>query len=211
VWVEGGAGGYFIDWSGGANSNLPSGDYSITVTDLNNCFAIEDVFVPQPDSLSATFQITNPNTGDDGSILTQIEGGTPPYTFNWNNNEWTEGDIFDLAGGNYDLIVTDSNGCVFEESIFLEPLSIFEIENLNTFNIFPNPTNGTFFLQIEFEKRENVEITITNELGQVIQRWLRNDNYILEKNSLPQITAGIYFIQIKTANGVATKRLIVQN
>ncbi len=209
--VEGGNGGYILNWSSGANSGLPSGDYTVTVTDMNNCEVIQDFFLPQPDSLIISIAATNPIDGSDGNILATPTGGTFPYEFNWNDGMWDEAEISNLPTGIYDLIVTDFNGCTKNVSVLLEPTSVFEIENLQTFEIFPNPNDGTFFIKLEFEKRENFEVSILNDLGQIIQKYNRQDNFILEKMNMENLTSGIYFVKIKTENGVIVKRVIIQN
>ncbi len=209
--VEGGNGGYIFNWSTGANSGLPSGDYTVTVTDLNNCEVTQDFFIPQPDSLIISIIAIDPVNGNDGMISATAIGGTSPYDFKWNDGMWNEAEILDLVSGVYDLEVTDANGCSENVSVLLESTSVFEIENLQSFEIFPNPNDGTFFLKIEFEKRENIEISIFNELGQTIQKYNRNDNFILEKTNLENLASGLFFIKIKTEKGVVVKRVVVQN
>ena len=50
------------------------------------------------------------NGGCDGSIqITNITGGTPPYTFLWSNGE-IDSTVFGLCSGNYNLIITDGLG-----------------------------------------------------------------------------------------------------
>ncbi|MEM6964889.1 MAG: T9SS type A sorting domain-containing protein [Bacteroidota bacterium] len=210
LWVVGGTGGFIYNWDVGANSGLTSGTYTVTVTDVNNCTATETVFIPQPDSLTVDLQITEIVNGDDGKITANVNGGAPPYTYNWNNGTWTEEEITNLSAGTYDLVVTDANGCVITASVLLEPTSIFEIENLRTFEVFPNPNDGTFFLKLEFEKRETIEVSITNKLGQVIQSSQRDTDFILQENTFSHLSSGIYFVVVKTRAGLAVRRLVVQ-
>ena len=40
-----------------------------------------------------------------GSIELEISGNTPPYTYNWSNNQSTS-NISNLAAGNYELLVS---------------------------------------------------------------------------------------------------------
>ena len=209
--ITGGNGGYILNWSSGANSGLPSGDYMITVIDMNNCFAVENVFISQPDSLTISIQTTNPLNGSDGNIIATAEGGTMPYTFNWNDGMYDEAEISNLPAGNYDLILTDANGCMENVSVLLESTSTFEIENLQTFEIFPNPNDGTFFIKLTFEKIENFEVSILNNLGQIMGQYDRKDNFILEKMNFENLTSGVYFVKIKTKNGIIVKKVIVQN
>jgi gliding motility-associated-like protein len=56
---------------------------------------------------------------NNGSISGAIvNGGTPGYTVEWNGNTALNTlDIFSLVAGNYDLLVTDANGCEDSENL----------------------------------------------------------------------------------------------
>ena len=56
----------------------------------------------------------NPSSGNPpppiGAISTYVNGGVPPYTYEWSNDE-TNASISNLAPGNYSVTVTDANAC----------------------------------------------------------------------------------------------------
>ena len=57
---------------------------------------------------------TTPNSG---SIdIVSVTNGVPPYTYNWDNGATTPM-ISGLAGGNYNVTVTDANGCTTAQTI----------------------------------------------------------------------------------------------
>ena len=207
--ITGGIGGYILEWSGGGNTELTADTYTIIVTDENNCQQSLDITIPQPDSLYASLQVVHPTLGGDGMITASGIGGTSPYNFEWNDGEYTGDQLTNLSGGVYALTLTDGNGCIFDVTILLESTATEEIESLQTFEIYPNPSDGQFYIQLEFDQKENVNIQITNELGQEIQQFFIEGNSILENINLPNISAGMYFISIKTEKGIAVKRMVV--
>lgn len=103
-------------WSNGGStediSNLTSGDYSVTVTDLYGCTSTTSVTITQPTLLTTTSTNFNPSCfgSNNGSINLTPSGGTSPYTFLWSNGQTTE-DIFSLVANTYSVTVTDSKGC----------------------------------------------------------------------------------------------------
>ena len=117
VEVSGGTAPYTYLWSNGQTSatatNLSSGQYTINVMDSNGCEAEASTTVSEPNPLtaSATQQINESTTGaNDGSISVTVNGGTAPFTYSWSNGATTN-IIDNLAGGNYELLIEDSNGC----------------------------------------------------------------------------------------------------
>ncbi len=60
-----------------------------------------------------------------GSITLSVEGGTPPYTFNWGDNS-TSSKITHLGSGAYYVTITDSTNRFVIDSFWIEPF-----ENLN--------------------------------------------------------------------------------
>lgn len=208
--VEGGTGGYIFEWNVGTNLGLSSGEYTVTISDMNNCEVIQNFVLTEPDSLIIDVETIHPINGDDGNIIATPSGGTPPYEFIWNGGVWNTAEISNLPAGVYDLIVEDNNGCEVAVSILLESTAITEISNLETFEIFPNPNTGEFYVKLAFKQKEAAEIAILNDLGQLIQKYNWSGDFILEKIKLAQLTAGIFFIKIKTDEGIKVKRVVIQ-
>ncbi len=93
-------------------NNLPIGNYAVTVTDINGCFAVATGSIDEPPALELELA---PNEilckgNADGSIVSFIEGGVEPYVYEWSNGETTS-NIESLTAGDYNLSVTDANGC----------------------------------------------------------------------------------------------------
>ncbi|MCW5906252.1 MAG: gliding motility-associated C-terminal domain-containing protein [Chitinophagales bacterium] len=121
VTVNGGSTPYTFAWNNGSQTqNLTgviAGNYTVTVTDANGCAkTVSGISVSQPNALNGTSVVTQTGcAGNTGSIVLAMNGGTPPYSFNWSNNAVTEY-ISNLATGTYTATVTDNNGCVFTKT-----------------------------------------------------------------------------------------------
>lgn len=93
-------------------SGIQSGPYSIIAMDNTGCSYYANVTVGGPASpFLASFSIGGVScTGNDGSILVTVTGGTPPYTYAWSNG--AAGPVVQgLIPGTYSATVTDANGC----------------------------------------------------------------------------------------------------
>lgn len=121
--------GTLIDVPNGLTSlpNLSAGNYSITLTDMNNCTEI------------CSFEITEPSCGldisinatdiscfgyADGSVVLTTSGGLPPLDIQWSNGA-TLPNLTSLSAGTYTVTVTDASGCFQEATgVILEPATV---------------------------------------------------------------------------------------
>ncbi|MFN4911623.1 MAG: SprB repeat-containing protein, partial [Flavobacteriales bacterium] len=115
---NGGTAPYSYAWSNGQTSQvdtlLPAGSYVVTVTDANGCIdsALFDVGEPSaPIALTAVANAVGCFGANSGAIDLSVTGGTPGYSYLWSNNA-TSQDIQSLLAGNYQVVVTDANGCI---------------------------------------------------------------------------------------------------
>jgi gliding motility-associated-like protein len=116
-------------WSNGETtqnlSNLDIGTYTVTVTDAFGCMGIQGFTITQPNELSGMIiNVTQPIAPNiHGSAGTQISGGSPPYTYNWDNGE-TNPTATALEPGIHNVTIVDANGCETILTVeIIEPLS----------------------------------------------------------------------------------------
>ncbi len=164
-------------WSNGSTENeivvSESGIYEVTVTDAFGC--------TNSDQIEAEFlEGINLDLGADLTSCGPIELISPieGLNYSWNNGS-TDRQIQAEQSGNYELLVTDANGCTAIDEIFVE---IFESpnvdlgESLNTCEseiIIATNLNGLDFIwstgstenQIVVNESGFYEVTVTNEFG----------------------------------------------
>ncbi len=125
ITVTGGTAPYMYMWDDGPitedRDSLKAGEYCVKVTDDNGCMVEECFEVGEPDSLKITGVVEDAVCYGDcnGSIDVTVMGGTPPYTFMWDDGPTTE-DRDSLKAGEYCLKVTDANGCMDEECFIVD-------------------------------------------------------------------------------------------
>ena len=119
--VTGGIPDYIFLWSNDDTTqnliDVPGGKYAVTVTDAANCVTIlTPIEVIEPtDSLVIyidSFENISCYAADNGYIKAAVEGGTAPYQILWNNANDSSLVLSNLEEGNYQLTITDNNGCV---------------------------------------------------------------------------------------------------
>lgn len=120
--TNGGSGSYTYDWSNGGNSDnltqLPSGLYTVTVTDLFNCADTVSIELTDPPELLSEIIATDTVDCSDpaaGTIDLEASGGTGTLNYSWSNGS-AEQDPTGLEAGSYTVVITDENGCLIENS-----------------------------------------------------------------------------------------------
>ncbi|MCB9081210.1 MAG: gliding motility-associated C-terminal domain-containing protein [Lewinellaceae bacterium] len=104
-------------WSNGLSgetiTGLAPGTYRVTITAADGCQLVDSAQVIEPlplmlDGISSSVP-SCPGSAD-GELEIFVSGGTGPYTFNWSNSQ-TGMLATGLRAGNYEVTVTDANGC----------------------------------------------------------------------------------------------------
>ncbi|MFZ5553510.1 MAG: PKD domain-containing protein [Bacteroidota bacterium] len=103
------------------NNCVPAGNYCVTVTDANGCTTQVCDVVSEPTLLTMNFTTQDASCFAvcDGQATAVINGGTPPYTYNWNGAGSAASQQTTLCAATHDLIVTDANGCVVDSIDFV--------------------------------------------------------------------------------------------
>lgn len=143
---------YSYLWSNGQTtvsiSNLTAGNYTLTITDANNCAKTQTIAVTEPNPLLAANNTVNLlcNGDGNGTIALTPQGGTPPYSYLWNNGQ-TGITATGLSGGTYSVTVTDSHNCTFvlPNLAVLEPAAITST-NLQVPILCNGDANGSIIL-----------------------------------------------------------------
>jgi hypothetical protein len=115
-------------------TNLPSGSYTASVTDINLCQQISPFTINSSQSVNFILNGTSP-VGNNGIIETFITSGEPPFTLNWSPNVGAQSGltVTNLSAGTYSLTVVDISGCSQTRSIDLlgyNLYSSYEVYNI---------------------------------------------------------------------------------
>jgi len=122
---SGGTSPYYYTWITGSHSQLitglSAGRYTVSITDANSCFNFtwQDISTPSDITIAGTTTKVTCHGGNDGKVTVTASGGTPGYTYNWNNGGTTE-IISGLTTGTYTVTVTDANSCQKTATYFVD-------------------------------------------------------------------------------------------
>jgi hypothetical protein len=124
----------------------------------------------------------------------------------------------DIGVGNgqiYSVVVSSAEGCEAEASVLIsvnECASVPGIPGLNAVNIYPNPNDGLFSLEIKTTKKLDVVLYVYGADGEQIveSRTLNVQGSHNETIDLPDLQAGIYYVLIENEEGKVSKKFVVR-
>ncbi len=210
--INGGTPPFSYSWDNGSTSedlnNLAPGTYTAQVTDANNCLAIISIVVAEPAVLSLNSN-SMPSSGNDGWASVDVIGGLPPFNYQWSDGQTTQV-ASGLAPGTYTVVVTDANNCTTDMQVTVESfVNTINLENLTTFELYPNPSDGHFTINVQFSVTETANLSIFSELGQQVYNYTNTQNSFTQSIDISQHAAGTYFVTVSTDKGRAIKKVLL--
>ncbi|PHI20512.1 hypothetical protein CEQ90_07100 [Lewinellaceae bacterium SD302] len=190
ITTTGGQGPFQFDWDGGQTGNpltdLAAGDYTVTVTQDNGCETEATYTIVEAAGITASATVVQINCDNDsvGSIDLQLNSGMAPFTFVWSNGAITE-DIDNLPAGDYEVSVTDDNGCTFIETYQIAPLSDLSISAVIVDVSCSEGDDGS------------IDLTVTSALTPLTYNWLSGQM----DADINNLTAGIYEVTVTDGGG----------
>jgi len=174
----------YLTQSAATASNLPSGVYTVIVTDDNSCETFATATVLESAALINTMSHTDASTlgGSDGDASTSVVGGTSPYSYLWDNAETTSA-ISGLLSATYTVVVTDVNGCTLTDSVFVsEP-------PCNDFAAITSATDALCFGNND----GTAQLTVINGVGPYSINWSSGQN---DTTFVDNLSAGLYTVEV---------------
>lgn len=209
VEVQGGQPDYVFNWDHGIGnvqnpSGLEAGVYVLTVSDGQGCSTGLSVILNQP----AQIVVTSTEVDDDGTgigaIFVNASGGASPYTASWAHGA-TGMAVSGLAAGDYEVTVTDANGCSVQQTITVDGPSAIGDGQERMLQVYPNPSNGMF----RISGVDNASgLTVRDMLGRIVPTdvTLDGDAHVRMLNP----SAGIYLVQWPAQDGIRSARVVIE-
>jgi hypothetical protein len=166
-------------------SGLCPGSYYCEIRDGEDSVRGLELMIVEPMPLSGSITIFPSGNENSGIIKIAASGGIPPYSYELLGVDISSQNIFsDLVKGNYEIGITDSNGCVFITLITIDEINkdnslsingdvltvnmdadTYQWINSETQTIIEGETSKSF--KPEQSGKYRVEMTLTNPNGLV--------------------------------------------
>jgi uncharacterized repeat protein (TIGR03803 family) len=182
-----------FDFSGAADGRYPAGSL---ISDGTFLYGMSNM--GGSGNIGCAFKIKTDGTGYYKLVdFIGATTGSNPY-----------GTLFSNGTSLYGM--TEMGGANTDGTIFIVGINSGVIENNleKYFHVYPNPFSETATLQITNPQIMNVELTIYNVFGQTVYNTLiHNSSFVISRGDLSN---GIYFLQLKTSEGVVEKKIVIE-
>ena len=185
--------------------------------DANTCYNYDTVDFDVFDSPTV-------DLGDDQTICINhtidIDAGAGSnYIYLWNDGSTLQtlsidAQILGVGTYTYSVVVRNSDGCEQTDSIDIIVEACTGIEHVNgllDISIYPNPSNGKFYINLDGVNSGSVQMNIYTATGKVIiSKQLDELNSKDELIDLSEMPTGIYYLNISDGINSINKKLIIK-
>jgi gliding motility-associated-like protein len=192
--ISGGQSPYSYSWNttpvqtSATATGLAAGNYTVTVTDANNCQTTGNVLVGAVNAPTISVVSSQDVScfGDvNGAAQVTATGGTPNYTYTWSPGNLTGASVSNLAPGTYTATVVDNAGCTNLIQVTInEPDALVVTESVVHANC--GVDDG------------EISLTVTGGTGIYTYGWTPN---VSTTNSATGLAIGNYTIDVTDAMG----------
>ncbi len=189
--IEGGTAPYRFLWSN-ADTNqiakgLKAGTYSLIVTDANGCTYTKEAEIKQPKEpivINKNIKAVSCFGGTNGAIELSVKGGRPGYAYFWSDGSNNK-NLRAVPTGYYQITLTDNNGCILKDSIFI-----------------PQPENPLVISQSKKditcfgENDGSIIVTARGGTPGYNYSWFKG----MTKNIIKKLPEGIYKVKVSDKN-----------
>lgn len=185
-----------------------SGDYFVTVTNQFGCVGVSNSILVDVTPMDDAFI-----TSDDNELTVDPPGTGYQWFINGDPIPGATDITYDaIQSGNYHVEYIGPNGCPTAADVyeFTFQVGVDELGVFESLSLYPNPGKGEFFVRGQLPSSEDVEIELTNMLGQALQPtiFINGTVEFTQPIDISQYANGVYFIRIKAADTSVTVRYI---
>lgn len=172
---------------------LTEGTYQVHIIDKNDNETRGTFTLKFPERLLLTVQSTEISCASPHSGVTKaiVQGGTPPYSYQWSDGQTTQ-TASGLSAGKYFVVVSDSRGCSLQSQVVLSYPEAVRIDSEQ-------------ITQVTCHKGSDGSISVhfSGGKGNVAVRWYDSNNQEITKNisadrkTIRNLSAGKYKIVLR--------------
>jgi photosystem II stability/assembly factor-like uncharacterized protein len=98
---------------------------------------------------------------------------------------------------------------MWESDLYTPNTAINEINTISTFSVYPNPSNGKYYVDFDLKETSQMELLVTNMLGEIILSKKVTTKFDRIELDLTHQPNGVYTITIISEKEVVTRKVVL--
>ncbi|SFT62245.1 HYR domain-containing protein, partial [Lishizhenia tianjinensis] len=194
----GGTPGYTYTWTPSGQTtqtatNLGADIYYVEILDANSCVKEDSVQINEPPCQNFKISVLTQNITcyglTNGGATLIVSQGTAPYSIAWSSGEIDVTNVSGLAAGDYDVTITDAQGCT--------TFKTFNIAQPEQLSIALVPTNSVCF----GDDNATIDLTVQGGVFPYTYNWTTGGSPVAQTQDLVLLSPNTYVIEVTDANG----------
>lgn len=208
-------------WTGGSSNDslviTTGGTYTLDIAD--GCGTGSEAVTITMNDVPAT-SFTNASNNLTGIFTNTTTGAGASATYAWNFGDGQTSSLQDPlhvygSSGAFYVTLTVTNDCgsmMFGDTIFLSAIGLEEIADFGSVNVAPNPSNGLFNVNLELNQAMNLQLVVTNVMGQVVSTKTIDAATGTESTQIDLSTAaaGVYYLDILSGDRKMINKVLIK-
>ncbi len=202
---------FSVLWEDGSTSaersNLPAGDYFVTVTGDGGCTLTSSFTVETQFDAPAT-----PNITVTMDTVLSADPGFASYQWLLDGEPINGADDQSYTAqetGEYSVLVTNNDGCeAVSATVSITVLSIFDATGIEQISVSPNPFENTLTVKLRSSQTLSLGVRLTDGKGAEIFSTKASTSVFEKTFDMATLPAGTYFLTIKTEKGEWVEKLV---
>ncbi len=147
---------------------------------------------------------------------TSVGGGTYLWDFGDGETSTAEHPVHVYAAsGGYTITLTVTNDCgtsTWTEEVEIVIISTELPEDVRSFHLYPNPNNGSFYLEMEALPVDEIQIQLYDVVGRklVTERIDFSSGYLRQRFDWPHLAAGTYVVEVNLGSKWLVRKIVVE-
>ena len=219
--LDAGTTGQTYNWSTGESTPIiyptVGGSYHVTVSDNFGCVARDTIVLSAQTDFIADFSVTDTVDLYDMVQFTDLSTGNPS-SWHWDFGDGTtstqQNPIHEYQSINtFNVCLTVTEGVCTNtvcRDVIVDIFENLEEELGLEVNVYPNPSDGTFAVDLEMDKASDFQLELLDLNGKLI--WQEKLGWIIQKHSeihVNYLPEGIYLLKISAPEGSLYKKIFI--
>jgi len=193
------------------NNSGPAGGVHYTSTKDTLCGFYKYTSLGRQDTAGVYVSLSKSGTGIGGNYKQLVDTASyTAFSVIFQSSIAPDTIRIDAQSSHWPATASNVGSVLYLDNLYLKsaPLKVFEIGNVSQSAVYPNPVKDILFIRFEKNFTGSVNVNIYDATGRKVEANDFSVNINSLRADISSLQSGIYFLEIKTAEGILRNRFV---